>query len=749
MQDKKTSLFSNFLEALGNIFIFLPYFFSVPTLFKTLFSPWKNITVHKKIRGFTFADLFGRLSFNLISRGMGFLMRVSILIFFVLIETLYIILSPVFLLLFVILYPFMLLIKNSSKSEAETKAELKERFIKKHMLHPDNIRGTEQWFEYIYATHIKTNPWWKLKNLFTIPPVARDWAKGYTPTLDEFTEDLTETSYQLSIRSHIIGRENESQLIERVLSQSEEANAIIVGEEGVGKHTIIDGFSKKIYEGRSTPLLAYKRLLRLDMEKMLTRHSDIKERERFFEELLAEAAEAKNVIILIENIEKYISYGPGHVDLTTSISKYAKSAHIQFLAITTPFLYEKYIYQNEKIRGAFAKIDVNEISKDGAFAILLEEAILFEKRYKVTIPYETVVAAIEKSNFYITAIPFPEKSLQLLDWICVYTVQTLKKNVVTPDVVDMVITGRTHVPTTLSQQIKDKLLHMEELLQQRIVGQLEAVKEISSTIRRSFLLIGKRKKPIASFLFLGPTGVGKTETAKVISEVFFGNSDHMLRFDMSVYQSKEDITKLIGSIETLNPGLLTNAIRENPYGVLLIDEIEKANKDLINIFLTILDEGYFTDGYGQRVDCKNLIIVATSNAGAADIQKLLLKQSLYAQTNNISVSEPIMNYLIENHLFSPEFLNRFDGIIAYKPLAVENALVLAKTIVTRINNEIHDLHKVHIQISEATLKEFIDKGYNPQFGARNLERIMRQQIEDRIARIILEGKVQPGQIISI
>ncbi len=749
MKEKKSSVFNSFLEAIGNIFIFLPYFFSVPTLIKTLFSPWKNIKVQKTIRGFSFAEYFGRFSFNVISRMMGFMMRTSILIFFLIVEIIYTVVSPLLFLLFVILYPLILFLRKASKSEEEIKAELKTEFVKKHLLHEEYREGAAQWFEYIYATHIKTTPWWKLKKLFSIPPVARDWAKGFTPTLDEFTEDLTKTEYQLSIRNHIIGRESESQLIERVLSQSEEANAIIVGEDGVGKRTIINGFSKKIYEGRTNPLLAYKRLLKLNMEKILTRHTDIKEREHFFEELMSEAVEAKNVILLIENFEKYVSSGEGHIDLTTSIAKFAKSPHVQFLAITTPFFYEKYIYQNEKIRELFTKIDVNEISKDSAFAILLDQAIVFEKRYKVTIPYETVIASIEKSNFYITAIPFPEKSLQLLDWICVYTVQTLKKDVVTPDVVDTVITGRTHVPTTLSGEIKKKLLHMEELMQKRIIGQTEAINEVSSTIRRSFLLIGKRKKPIATYLFLGPTGVGKTETAKVIAEVFFGNSDHMVRFDMSVFQSKEDISKLIGSIETLNPGLLTNAIRENPYGVLLIDEIEKANRDLINIFLTILDEGYFTDGYGQRVDCKNLIIVATSNAGAQDIHQLLLKQSMYANTNKIGLSEPIMNYLIEKRLFSPEFLNRFDGIIAFKPLAEENALVLAKTIVKRISNELFELHKVHIQIADTTLSQFISRGYNPQFGVRNLERIMRSQIEDKVAKIILEGKAQPGQIISL
>ncbi|HRN70486.1 MAG TPA: AAA family ATPase [Candidatus Woesebacteria bacterium] len=410
-------------------------------------------------------------------------------------------------------------------------------------------------------------------------------------------------------------------------------------------------------------------------------------------------------------------------------------------------MYEKFIYQNETIRNTFTKVDVEEISKEKAFTIILDQALQFEKRYKVTIPYETILTVIDKSYYYITTIPFPEKALQLLDWACVYTIQTVKREIITPELIDAVISARTNVPTTLSDEVRQKLLHMEELLQQSILGQNHAIKEVAATIRRSFLLIGKRKKPIASFLFLGPTGVGKTETAKVISNVFFGSDTQMLRFDMSLYQTKQDIAKLIGSVETLNPGLLTNEIRENPYAVLLIDEIEKANNDLLNIFLTILDEGYFTDGYGQRVDCKNLIIIATSNAGAQEMQQLLIKQAL--QDNETAATDFVMNFLIEKGLFSPEFLNRFDGIIAYKPLGNDSAFTLAKQIVENINNEIYSMHKIHIQVSDNTIKDLINKGYNAQFGVRNLERVMRQHLEDKVAKMVLEGKTQPEQVVQL
>jgi ATP-dependent Clp protease ATP-binding subunit ClpA len=725
--------------------MFFPYFFSVGRLLKTLFAPWKNLKAKKTIRGFSFGEYFGRLSFNWISRFIGFIMRFSIIVFFLFFMVFYMASVPIIIILAFIFYPFAVMKNSVVQSEAEQHEEMKTQFLASHMLNKEYAPSVEKWFDYLYESHFKHIPWWKMSQLFSTPPLARDWAVGYTPTLDEYTEDLTKTSYQMRIRDHIIGREKESALIERVFSQSEEANAILVGDKGVGKHTIIDLFVKKVYEGTTNSLLAYKRVLKLDMEKILTKYTDAKQREEFLEMLFKEAAETKNVILLIDTIERYISSGEGHVDLSSVIDKFAQTSYVQFLGITTPFQYEKFIYPNEAIRSQFSKIDVEEISKEKAFTIMLDQTIQFEKKFKVTIPYETVIAVIDKSNYYITTIPFPEKALQLLDWTCVYTVQTLKREIITPDIIDTVIASRTNVPTTITDSVKQKLLHMEELLKTKILGQDAAIKEVSATIRRSYLLMGKRKKPIASFLFLGPTGVGKTETAKVISEVFFGKNNEMIRFDMSLYQTKQDIAKLIGSIETLNPGLMTNAIRENPYTVLLIDEIEKANKDLLNIFLTILDEGYFSDGYGQKVDCKNLIIIATSNAGAADMQQLLIKNSL-AQAEGDSTNI-IMDYLIEKGLFSPEFLNRFDGVVAYNQIGDDSALTLAKNIVEAINNEMYSMHKIHITVSDETLKKLIEKGYNSQFGARNLERVMRQFIEDGAAKLILEGKTQPEQVI--
>ncbi|MDO8609397.1 MAG: AAA family ATPase [bacterium] len=604
------------------------------------------------------------------------------------------------------------------------------------------LNGT-QWFESHYKSNITKSKWWKLCNLFIIPPLARDWAVGYTPNLDSFSTDLTSTTYQNQM-TKIMGRQKEIKEIELILLKSQEANVMIVGEEGVGKHSIIDALAKNMYEGKTNISLMYKRILSLNMEKILNIYTDQIQRENFLENLFYEAADSKSVILLIENIESYINPHNGGIDLSKSIEKFARSSVIQIMGITTPFLYEKYIANNDKIFRLFTKIDVEEISKNEAIKILLESVFHFEYIYNVIIPYEIILSIIDKTDYYITNIPFPEKAIDLLDNICVFVSENNKHikqyPIITFEDIDVVLTNNTHIPTTLTTNMRNKLITLENSLSNEIIQQDHAIHSVASGLRRSFILIGKRKKPLASFLFLGPTGVGKTQTAKAITNSFF-DEKHLIRFDMSLYQSKLDIPKLIGSMESGDPGLLTSAIRENPYGVLLLDEIEKADKDLINIFLTILDEGYFTDGQGKKIDCKMLVIIATSNAGSSHLFSLL--------HNNGNVEMSLVEYLIQKGIFSPEFLNRFDGVIVYKPLSQVAAIEIAKQKLVKIEKDIMSIYKIKLVVSDEKLTELAQKGYDEKFGARNMERLIREEIEDKVALQILEKKVTEGDIITI
>ncbi|MEK7495161.1 MAG: AAA family ATPase [Patescibacteria group bacterium] len=702
----------NFGEAVINIFVFFPYFFSISTLLKTLFHPWKNLVIKKTFVGFSFSDWANRFAFNIISRSIGAIMRLSIITFYFILQTMSMIVLPFIALSFFLFTSIFYLFSLTQKTVQEEKDIFKKKFIKNHLINNENLAQVEKWFEEYYRQHIRKITWWKLQNLFSYPPLARDWAVGYSPILDQYAVDLATPSYLHHIKN-IVNREKEITEIEQILTKSVESNVIVVGEEGVGKHTIIDALAKKIYLGKTNSTLMYRRILKMNMEKILNEFVDQKQRENFFEDLLKEAEQAKNIILFIDNIDRYI-------DLTPSIEKYANSKLIQIIGVTTPFAFQNFIYTNEKINHIFNKVDVYEISKIEAENILLDAVYSFELLYDVYIPYETIKEVVEKSEFYLTSIPFPEKAVDLLDSACVYSNQNRGTDrsrpvpTITPKIINYVLTEKTHIPTTISKQIKEKLLNLETLLFSKIIQQDEAVKKLSSALRRSFLLIGKRKKPLASFLFLGPTGVGKTETAKAISETFF--SDLLLRFDMSEFQSKYDIPKLIG--DSNDPGLLTSAIRKQSYGVLLLDEIEKADRDLINIFLTITDEGYFIDGLGKKVDCKNLVIIATSNA----------------QNENV---------------FSPEFLNRFDGIIAFESLNQESINILAKKIIAKISLDIFKIYKVKVFVSEKTIDLVSKKGFDPKFGARNLERTIRDEIEDKIAKLIFEGKTKPGETIHL
>lgn len=738
----------NFFDALVNVAVFLPYFFSVSALLRSLFSPWKNLVSHKTTVGFSFSDWFNRFTFDMVSRGMGFIMRLTLILTYLILQVLYVILMPIIIIVYFIMIPMYFILSQFTKTDDELKAEMKMRFINTHMIKKDHFQEVEQWFEQLYAQTYINKEWWRMNNLKAIPPIARDWTTGFTPNLDGYVTELTHPTYQAYIK-HLIDRQKEIDQIERVLSKTEEANVILVGDDGVGRHSVVDAFSQRIYEGKTTLQLMYKRLLKLDMEKVLVKYTDQKQREEFLGELLSEAADAKNIILLIENFDKYVSLGQERIDLSLAIENYAK-ASVHIIGITTPFMYEKHINQNQHITRQFTRINVDEVDKQHALQIMLDFVPQFEQRYRAYVPYDTVLAAVEKSDFYITSVPFPEKSMQLLDNACVYAVQNLKKTVVTPDIIDITLTEKTHVPTTLTNSMRDNLLRLESLLQSKIVSQHEAIKQLASALRRSFVLMGKRKKPLASFLFLGPTGVGKTETAKAIAEVFFGSENSLIRFDMSAYQNRESLSGLIGSAESNNPGLLTDAVREHPYGVLLLDEIEKADKDLLNIFLTILDEGYFTDGFGKKVDCKNLVIIGTSNAGAAFIYEHLKSMNgVQTEEDASKFQQELIRYLVDKGIYVPEFLNRFDGIVAYEPLQQDNVVVIARRFLQTVIDQIYSLYKIKIRVSDATLQAIAEKSYDPAFGARDMERILREQIEDKIAKMILEGSAKEGDTINL
>jgi len=705
----------------------MPHFFSVGPLFKTLFSPWKNLKTGKTTAGFSFEEWWNRFTFNVISRFVGAGMRGAIIGTYLLLQVVFVLCLPFAFIIYNLISPLLFAFQGTDSETQKQKA--REEFIKNHSLNQSSQTAVSTWYDSLNS-NISNKPWYDLSRLLSTPPIGRDWAAGYTPTLDQFATEIAKESNTVK---KLIGRDSEITHIEQVLTKSNEANVVLVGEDGVGRHSVVQALADRMYAGTCNPVLVYKRIMKVDMEKVLAQSPDYVTREQIMKDLLKEAATAGNIVIFIDDIDKYVSSDEDRVDLSTVLEEYASGSKIQFIGVTTPFFYQKYIFKNEKIASLFEKIEVAEVNASQAVPILLSIVPNFESRFKITIPYESVSECISKSDYYITTAPFPEKAIDLLDEVCSYTVNN-KLPAVTPEIINQIIETKTHVPINIDDSLKQKLVNLETTLKKVIIAQDEAVNKLSGAIRKSFVIGKTRKKPLASFLFLGPTGVGKTETAKAVATVFFDSSDKMIRFDMSLYQSKDNIPQLIGSATTNDPGLLAKAIREKPYGVLLLDEIEKADHDLLNIFLTLLDEGYFTDGFGKRVDCRNLMVIATSNAGGDFIY----------EGNTTS----LIDHLVEEHIFNPEFLNRFDDVITYKALNGESITILATRMLNSIKSDIESKQGVHITVTPTFITNLVEKGYNVKFGARNMARIIRDEVENKIAAQILDGSIKKGGTIS-
>jgi ATP-dependent Clp protease ATP-binding subunit ClpA len=338
--------------------------------------------------------------------------------------------------------------------------------------------------------------------------------------------------------------------------------------------------------------------------------------------------------------------------------------------------------------------------------------------------------------------PFPKKAIDLLDEVMVYASRYAKSEIVLPEHVARIVSEKTRIPVgEMEKTERETLLKLEDLIHQRIINQEEAVKEVSEAMRRARAEITIRKGPIGAFLFLGPTGVGKTETSKALTEIYFGSEERMIRLDMSEFQKEEDISRLIGDGE--HEGMFTSKVKENPFSLILLDEIEKAHPDILNLFLQVLDEGFLTDGFGRRIDFKNSIIIATSNAG----YKIIL-EGIEQKFAWVEVKKRILDYVFEQAIFRPEFINRFDGVVIFSPLSKENLFEIAGLMLGKLKDNLALKH-IEMEVTPDLKERVVELGYNPIFGAREMRRVVQDKIENVLARALLAGEIGRGDRIKI
>lgn len=637
--------------------------------------------------------------------------------------------------------------------------------------------------------------------------------KTETPTLDQFGRDLTAIARQGKI-DPVIGRQKEIERVIQILCRRTKNNPCLIGEPGVGKTAIAEGLALKIASGEVPEILKDKRIVALDLTGMVAGTKYRGDFEERIKSAIDEVSKAGNIILFIDEVHTLIGAGAaeGAVDAANILKPALARGEMQVIGATTIEEYRKNIEKDSALERRFQSVLVGEPSREEAVEILKGIRDKYEAHHKVKITDEAIEAAVKMSSRYIGDRFLPDKAIDLIDEAAskvrlrAYTppedIRELEEKikrineekasavnsqnfeqaaalrdeekevkahlenakegwkkqnsetngVVTPDEIAAIVSEWTHIPVVqLTEEESQRLLHMEEELHRRIVGQDQAVSAVAKAIRRGRVGLKDPNRPTGSFIFLGPTGVGKTELCKTLAATLFGDESAMIRLDMSEFMEKHTVSKLVGSppgyVGYDEGGQLTEKVRRKPYSVVLFDEIEKAHPDVFNMLLQILDDGVLTDSQGRKVDFKNCIIIMTSNVGA----KLITNAGNAAlgfkgEEGNGTMSQSDIKDAVMGELkkcFRPEFLNRVDDIIVFEQLNKDDIKEIARRMLKTLKNRVHDMG-IELDFDDSAIEKIADEGFDPVYGARPLRRAIQSQIEDKLSEEMLDGRITSG-----
>ena len=637
-----------------------------------------------------------------------------------------------------------------------------------------------------------------------------------TPTLDSYSRNLTKMAAEGKL-DPVIGRENEIQRVIQILSRRTKNNPCLIGEPGVGKTAVAEGLAQMIASGNVPDVIADKRVMTLDLSGMVAGSKYRGEFEERIKKVIAEVVESRDVILFIDEIHTIIGAGgaEGAMDASNILKPSLARGELQLIGATTINEYRKYIEKDSALERRFQPVTVDEPGEEASVAILKGLRSRYEEHHKVEITDDALEAAVKLSSRYINDRFLPDKAIDLIDEassrvrLMNYTrpekvreleeqiekleddkeaairdeayekageikkkqeklrekirillekwqkdKETRKLTVSENEIAD-VVAGWTRIPVKkLAEEESERLKNLEGILHERVVGQEEAVTAVSKAIRRGRVGLKDPRRPIGSFLFLGPTGVGKTELSKALAEAMFGTESSLIRVDMSEYMEKHSVSKMIGSppgyVGYEEGGQLSEKVRRNPYSVILFDEIEKAHPDVFNILLQVLDDGHITDAQGRRIDFKNTIIIMTSNAGAENIispKRLGFGIATDAKADYSFMKGRVMDEV--RHLFKPEFLNRIDEIIVFHPLNREHMKGIADIMLQGIAKRSRDQLGIALSVDAAAKDHLIDKGYDDKYGARPLRRTIQNMLEDKLAEAVLDGTVRKSAQVEV
>ena len=622
--------------------------------------------------------------------------------------------------------------------------EFFKKVLVEHDLKEKDVENITLWLDILEGKIEQSKKFWTKENLAKFGSVGKDFASGFTVILDQFSVDWRRIVSK-DIFNEVIGHKKEIDEVEIVLAKSSLCNALIVGDAGVGRKSIVHALAQRCYLGTGLHDLYGKRVVELNMVYLLGQIQDQEKLEITLDQIFSEVLTAGNVILVIDQLDNFVEQKvqrPGSADISVILGKYLLLPSFHFIGITSFDGLHRKLEQNPSFLEGFRKIEVSEVSELETIMILQNLALGLEKKYKILITYPAIREIINLTGRYFPSTPFPKKAIDVLNEVAAY-VKSQKEKIVLPQHIAKIIADKTQIPMG-KMEFKEKsvLLNLENLIHQRIIGQQEAVGDISIAMRRARSGLSSKKRPMGVFLFLGPTGVGKTETAKALAEIYFNGEEKMIRLDMSEFQAISDIPRLIGQLSPVEEqGLLTTPVRENPFSLILLDEIEKAHPNILNLFLQVFDEGHITDGQGRKIIFTNTIIICTSNAGA----DIIFKQ---VESGNKIEKSKILDFLFLKGIFKPEFINRFDATVFFQLLTKDNLLDIAQLNLSSLQKNLKE-KDIDFVITEPLKQKIVELSYKPEFGAREMRRVIQDKIENVIAEALLSDKITKGDSIEI
>jgi ATP-dependent Clp protease ATP-binding subunit ClpC len=632
---------------------------------------------------------------------------------------------------------------TSLASYLYTNDDVLREFLTRHAISENTWLHTIEWVERMHLARKRRERWWSRDGLSNTTGIGKNLAFGipyeleqcarslYTSTVYADVADLPET------RTEIIAR------IEETLAKTKGANILLIGNAGVGAMDILVAVDKRLRTGRSLNALSGQHLIALDADRLFALYSNPSEFEMALLTIFEQAARAGNVTIVIEHIGTFIKRGEAiGIPIADILDVYLATPELHIIGVDTPHHYHTFLEPLGGFTRRFEELIIDEGGAEETIPLLLALASARETQTNIITTYDGIAALYDAAKRYVTTGDMPERAVTLLLNICDSHNDTASPVHLTPQLVYDYISRITGIPVgPVLDEERDRLLHLEDILHTRVVGQDAAISAIARTMRRARVDIERHDKPIGTFLFLGPTGVGKTETAKALAHVFFGDETAMYRFDMSEFNDTSAVVRLIG--DSNNTGLLSDRLREHPYSVVLFDELEKAHSSVHDLLLQILDEGQFMNGRGETVSARTTIIIATSNAGST-----LIVRTIASRQNSPILNQEIINHIIEEKIFKPELINRFDSTIVFEPLTSAEQYTVATLMLRDLRQRMID-RGYRLELSPSLIAALAAKGYDPRFGARPMARVLQDLIEERIATRIIDGTLKPGDLLTL